>query len=106
MMIGAKLVAGLRALARALNARAGLNLFALIAGLALGNLFPGFTASIREAVRPELYIKTAIVILGGFLGELYGLPLLFAVSGGGRLAAGLLFLAFVKERLAKDEVPG
>jgi uncharacterized membrane protein YadS len=41
---------------------------ALVVGLLLGNLFPSFAAAIKEAVRPELYIKTAIVILGGFLG--------------------------------------
>jgi uncharacterized membrane protein YadS len=43
-------------------------IIALIVGLILGNLFPGFTDAVREAVRPELYIKTAIVILGGALG--------------------------------------
>jgi len=41
---------------------------ALVVGLLVGNFFPGFAATIKEAVRPELYIKTAIVILGGFLG--------------------------------------
>jgi uncharacterized membrane protein YadS len=41
---------------------------ALIAGLIVGNLLPGVADAIREAVRPEWYIKTAIVILGGFLG--------------------------------------
>ncbi len=41
---------------------------ALIVGLVVGNFFPGFSEAIKEAVRPELYIKTAIVILGGFLG--------------------------------------
>jgi len=41
---------------------------ALLAGLILGNFFPGFAEAIKEAVRPEWYIKTAIVILGGFLG--------------------------------------
>jgi len=41
---------------------------ALVAGLIVGNFFPGFAAAIKEGVRPELYIKTAIVILGGFLG--------------------------------------
>lgn len=41
---------------------------ALIVGLVVGNFFPGFTEAIKEAVRPEWYIKTAIVILGGFLG--------------------------------------
>ncbi|MGA2732864.1 MAG: putative sulfate exporter family transporter [Syntrophobacteraceae bacterium] len=41
---------------------------ALLVGLILGNFFPSFAAAIKEAVRPEWYIKTAIVILGGFLG--------------------------------------
>ncbi len=41
---------------------------ALIAGLLIGNLFPAAVAFMREALRPELYVKTAIVILGGFLG--------------------------------------
>ena len=41
---------------------------ALIVGLVVGNFLPGFTEAINEAVRPEWYIKTAIVILGGFLG--------------------------------------
>ena len=41
---------------------------ALIAGLIVGNFMPGFAEWMKEAVRPELYIKIAIVILGGFLG--------------------------------------
>ncbi len=41
---------------------------ALLVGLILGNFFPSIATAIKEAVRPELYIKTAIVILGGFLG--------------------------------------
>ncbi|MGO9014869.1 MAG: putative sulfate exporter family transporter [Dissulfurispiraceae bacterium] len=41
---------------------------ALVAGLIVGNFFPGIAGAMKEAVRPELYIKTAIVILGGFLG--------------------------------------
>ena len=41
---------------------------ALVAGLIVGNFFPGIAEAMKEAVRPELYIKTAIVILGGFLG--------------------------------------
>jgi len=43
-------------------------IIALIAGLLVGNLLPGVAKTIKEAIRPELYIKTAIVILGGFLG--------------------------------------
>src|SRR6266702_2528156 len=41
---------------------------ALAAGLVVGNFFPGFAGWMKEAVRPEWYIKTAIVVLGGFLG--------------------------------------
>ncbi len=40
---------------------------ALVAGLAIANFFPRFANWLEEAVRPELYIKIAIVILGGFL---------------------------------------
>ncbi len=43
-------------------------IIALIVGLIVGNFFPGFAQAINEAVKPELYIKTAIVILGGALG--------------------------------------
>ncbi len=41
---------------------------ALLAGLFIGNLLPGVAERLKEAIRPELYIKVAIVILGGFLG--------------------------------------
>jgi uncharacterized membrane protein YadS len=41
---------------------------ALLVGLVIGNFMPGFAAWMQEAIRPEWYIKTAIVILGGFLG--------------------------------------
>src|SRR3954470_16596014 len=41
---------------------------ALLAGLTVGNFFPRAARWMKEAVRPELYIKTAIVILGGYLG--------------------------------------
>ena len=43
-------------------------IIALIAGLIVGNFMPAVAAWLKEAVRPELYIKTAIVMLGGFLG--------------------------------------
>ena len=42
---------------------------ALLAGLLIGNFFPSAAARLKEAIRPELYIKMAIVILGGFLGR-------------------------------------
>jgi uncharacterized membrane protein YadS len=51
-------------------------IFALVGGLVIANFFPRFAEAIREAVRPELYIKVAIVILGGF----------FAVTAAGRLS--------------------
>ena len=41
---------------------------ALLFGLVVGNLMPRTAALMKEAIRPELYIKTAIVVLGGFLG--------------------------------------
>jgi len=41
---------------------------ALVVGLIVGNFLPGFAAWMQEAVKPELYVKIAIVILGGFLG--------------------------------------
>src|SRR5271157_2131517 len=43
-------------------------IIALLAGLVVGNFLPGVSRFLKEAIRPELYIKTAIVILGGFLG--------------------------------------
>jgi uncharacterized membrane protein YadS len=60
-------------------------IFALLAGLFIANVFPRFAESIREAVRPELYIKIAIVILGG----------VFAVTAAGKLglASSLLLRA-------------
>ncbi len=50
-----------------LTAEAGF-IVALVAGLLFGNFAPRLAESWREAVRPELYVKTAIVILGGALG--------------------------------------
>ena len=43
-------------------------LIALILGLFIANVLPGFASRLSDAVRPELFIKTAIVILGGTLG--------------------------------------
>jgi uncharacterized membrane protein YadS len=43
-------------------------IIALLAGLIIGNCSSRACAVLKEAIRPELYIKTAIVILGGFLG--------------------------------------
>ena len=53
----------------------GAYIFALVVGLLIANFLPRFAEAIREAVRPELYIKVAIVILGGF----------FAVTAAGKI---------------------
>ena len=50
-----------------LTAEAGF-IIALALGLIVGNFFPRVATSLKEAVRPELYVKTGIVILGAFLG--------------------------------------
>ncbi|MDB5988791.1 MAG: putative rane protein of unknown function [Herbaspirillum sp.] len=42
-------------------------IFALASGLIIGNFFPGFAQWLKDAIRPELYIKIAIVILGAFI---------------------------------------
>jgi uncharacterized membrane protein YadS/RNase P/RNase MRP subunit p29 len=44
------------------------DIFALIAGLIFGNFFPGITGLMKESTKPELYVKTAIVIMGCALG--------------------------------------
>ncbi len=43
-------------------------ILALAAGLLVGNFLPSWAEAMKAAVRPELYVKTAIVILGGYLG--------------------------------------
>ncbi len=48
---------------------------ALVAGLVIANVFPAFAEWLRAAIRPDFYVKIAIVILGGFL----------AVTAAGRL---------------------
>jgi uncharacterized membrane protein YadS len=50
-------------------------IFALLAGLVVANVFPRFAENIKDAVKPELYIKVAVVILGG----------VFAVTAAGKL---------------------
>ncbi|MCP5114476.1 MAG: putative sulfate exporter family transporter, partial [bacterium] len=50
-----------------LTAEAGY-IIALLLGLVIGNFTPGVAEKLKEALRPELYVKTAIVILGGTVG--------------------------------------
>jgi len=58
-------------------------IIALLLGLIIANFFPRFAAWLNEAIRPELYIKIAIVILGGVI----------AVTAAGKLnLASTVFL--------------
>jgi uncharacterized membrane protein YadS len=61
-------------------------ILALLLGLAIGNFLPGLTAWLKEATRPEWFIKTAIVILGAAV----------AVKAAGeiKLAGAILFRGF------------
>lgn len=43
-------------------------IIALIVGLIIGNLFKGFANWLKEAAKPEWFIKTAIVLLGAAVG--------------------------------------
>ena len=61
-------------------------IIALVAGLIIGNFFPGLTNLMKEAARPELYIKTGIVIMGA------GLGIKAAQSFG--LASNIMFRGF------------
>jgi uncharacterized membrane protein YadS len=58
-------------------------IIALLAGLIVGNFFKGFAGYLKEATRPEWYIKTAIVILGAGLGV--------QAAGATGLATAVLF---------------
>jgi uncharacterized membrane protein YadS len=55
-------------------------IIALIVGLIVGNFLPGLAQWMQEAIRPELYIKIAIVLLGGFLGIISAEKLSLATS--------------------------
>ncbi|MDR3088207.1 MAG: YeiH family protein [Desulfobulbaceae bacterium] len=50
-----------------LSTEAGL-IIALVAGILISNFAPGFADSLRDACRPELFVKIAIVIMGAELG--------------------------------------
>src|ERR1700753_136540 len=53
---------------------------ALLVGLVIANAFPAFADRLRSAVRPELYIKIAIVILGAFIAATMSSKLTLASS--------------------------
>ncbi|WP_448873384.1 putative sulfate exporter family transporter [Desulfobulbus propionicus] len=61
-------------------------IIALIVGLVIGNFFPKLSERMKEAARPELYIKTGIVIMGA------GLGIKAAQSFG--LASNIMFRGF------------
>ncbi len=61
-------------------------ILALVLGLIIGNFFPGLADRMKEAARPELYIKTGIVIMGA------GLGIKAAESFG--LASNIMFRGF------------
>ena len=62
---------------------------ALIVGLVIANAFPRFADWLKDAIRPELYIKIAIVLLGAFI----------AVTAAGKLTlASSLLLRGVAAR--------
>jgi uncharacterized membrane protein YadS len=43
-------------------------IIALLAGIFIGNFMPGTATKLKDALRPEMYVKIAIVILGAELG--------------------------------------
>jgi len=53
---------------------------ALLAGLIIANFFPRFADWLSAAIRPELYVKIAIVLIGGFLAVTAAAKLGFASS--------------------------
>ncbi len=75
-------------------------IIALLLGLVISNFFPKFAESLRPAVTPELYVKTAIVIMGAGIGikAIENSSLAFSIVFLGLcaiLAAYLIFWAFV-----------
>jgi uncharacterized membrane protein YadS len=71
-------------------------IIALVAGLLIANGFSRAYGAFKEAIRPELYIKTAIVILGGFLGiaALEQRQLATSIMGLGACAIIVAYLIF------------
>jgi uncharacterized membrane protein YadS len=75
-------------------------IIALLAGLVIGNFFPRLVNKIKAATRPELFIKTAIVIMGAGLGvkaaESFGLASIVMFQGlSAIVVAYLIYWALV-----------
>ncbi|MDR3582408.1 MAG: putative sulfate exporter family transporter [Candidatus Pacebacteria bacterium] len=64
-------------------------ILALLAGVAISTIgsFSGTASRLKEAVRPEWYIKIALVLLGAFLGV--------QIAGAGNLAKTIMLRGFV-----------
>ena len=59
---------------------------ALLAGLVIGNCLPKLTVQLKEAIKPELFVKAAIVIMGSGVG--------IKALESSSLAWGILFRGF------------
>ncbi len=75
-------------------------IIALLLGLIISNLFPRFAETLKPAVTPELYVKTAIVIMGAGIGikAIENTSLAFSIAFLGLcsiVAAYLIFWALV-----------
>lgn len=83
-------------------------MLALFVGLLIGNLFKGFASFLKEAAKPEWFIKTAIVYLGVKLGKMWidsslkiqagasdtGLNLILDMALAGAAATFVAYLTF------------
>ncbi len=71
-------------------------MLALLIGLLIGNVFKGFAARIREAAKPEWFIKTGIVLLGIKLGlmTMKAAGFTYELTLAGAAAAFVAYLLF------------
>ena len=71
-------------------------MFALLIGLLIGNFFKGFANKIKEAAKPEWFIKTGIVLLGIKLGimTMKAAGFTYELTLAGAAAAFVAYLLF------------
>jgi len=71
-------------------------MLALLIGLLIGNFFKGFAAKIKEAAKPEWFIKTGIVLLGIKLGmmTMKAAGFTYELTLAGAAAAFVAYLLF------------
>ncbi len=74
----------------------GAYLLCLAVGLIIGNVFKGFAAFMKEAAKPEWFIKTAIVFLGVKLGiqSMEAAGFAFEVAIAGAAATAVAYMLF------------